>query len=560
MKAWAKLSALLALGVGLCLLAMLSFSAGASDPELMQDSFADFRQGTLDRVDIWSEPGVVKLDRFWWSDRMVNDLANPSPLAFLPNDREYPRLSFAFTTTAGTTSTVFFAVWQDERSGDTNPDIFFDRSLDNGHTWTDDITVTAATGYQIHPDVTFRKTDKSICVVWKDGTHNLGFARSYDWGQTWTVSTIYTSSREVFNPRIAPHGESGYLYLVWGEANADGNPGPLYVSRSEDGGATWSTPITLSTTALQRGTPPSAASLTVDGDGNVYVVWKDTDPADSIYFTKWISGSVWNASGWETPIRLREGTLTPPAIAIGRQNILYVAWVELLGGNYAVMVAYSQDQGETWDYVQVAAPVSANDLSAPDVGADPVGRVYVVWYESGDGNIYIAESKDGGISWTPKRRLNSESGVTTAAYPAPALKASFDGSVVAAWHAYPTGSGSQIYATGYPSDRYFNGGEYLSPVFDTGGPASWGTITWTATVSPGTGLQIATRVMTAPGASWTDWYTYSHSGESIPHPSGQFIQYRAVFTSTGADTAVLDKVVISYEQYRVFLPLVLKSG
>ena len=66
--------------------------------------------------------------------------------------------------------------------------------------------------------------------------------------------------------------------------------------------------------------------------------------------------------------------------------------------------------------------------------------------------------------------------------------------------------------------------------------------------------------MTEPGANWTDWYTYTSSDESIPHPSGRFIQYRAVFTtSVVTQTPVLDEVVISYQQYRIFLPLVLKQ-
>jgi len=226
------------------------------------------------------------------------------------------------------------------------------------------------------------------------------------------------------------------------------------------------------------------------------------------------------------------------------------------------MVARTLDQGANWDYIQVAAPVSANDLSAPDIGADSLGRVYVVWYESGDGNIYLTSSSDGGASWLPKRRVNSAGG-KPAAYVAPAIQAAFTGEVVVAWHDYrheSPGVGSQIYATGYPSDRYFSWGEYLSPVFDAGSLAAWDTITWTATVSPGTGLRIATRVMTEPGASWTDWYTYTSSGESIPHPSGRFIQYRAVFTtSVVTQTPVLDEVVISYRQYRIFLPLVLKQ-
>ena len=95
--------------------------------------------------------------------------------------------------------------------------------------------------------------------------------------------------------------------------------------------------------------------------------------------------------------------------------------------------------------------------------------------------------------------------------------------------------------------------------------ASWDAITWTATISPNTGLQLATRVLTESGASWTNWIMHSTSGEALPHPDGRQIQYRAVFTSTAPppanDTAVLDEVVISYQPASyVYLPLLIRSS
>ncbi|NOR84309.1 MAG: hypothetical protein GQ526_12545, partial [Ardenticatenales bacterium] len=165
---------------------------------------------------------------------------------------------------------------------------------------------------------------------------------------------------------------------------------------------------------------------------------------------------------------------------------------------------------------------------------------------------------DRGQNWTEPRTLNRPANHAVLG-DTPAMAAAFDGQVVVAWQDYRESSGPQIYAAGYPADRYAPSGEY-SRDLNTGGPATWGTISWTATITPGSGLALATRVMVTPGAGWTEWMTHTASGESLTHPQARFIEYRAVMTSTGATTPVLNEVVISYQLYRIYLPIVLSSS
>jgi len=527
----------------------------------------------MDGVDVWSDPGTARLDRNWWANVRVNDV--------LDEGKIYPRLSFVLTNTMGTTETHFLVVWEDEHVEDHNPDIYFDRSTDGGRSWSADVRVSEPhqSGRRKNaPDITVRLADESFWVVWQDNRNDDGdiyYSVSHDQGNNWDPpASVYTGTGTQLLPRIAPHGQSGYLYTVWEDERAD--DGDIYISRyNPDVDLAWGTPVKVSddTTGAQQREP----NLAVDADGNVYVIWedmRDDPPYDArIYFSRWISGTAWGT--WSTNVRLNNPGVhfaEDPDIVAGPGGVLFAAWMERVptdvGGGYAfqIVAGRSDDGGDTWSRSIVHWMSESTGLvsyGAPAIGVGVLGRVYVAWVRCpslyhAEANVLFSLSPDGGVHWTEPRTLSRPLSTVDCAADTDLVIGS-DGEVVVAWSDYRGTSAPQIYATGYPAGHYLISGKYRRH-FDAGGPAAWGTITWTATITPGTNLALATRVMTTAGAGWTEWFTYTASGDAIPHPSGRFIQYRAVFTSAGNDTPVLDAVVISYEQYRIFLPLVLREG
>jgi hypothetical protein len=566
------------LAIGLVSLTLLL--ARATHSQLTQegsqwstDTLLDFRQGTLDGVDVWSEPGTVQLDHAWWPNAMVNDPSSQGRFA--------PSLSFALTSTNGTSETYFLAVWADERVEDHNPDIYFAHNTGGGTSWSSDVLVAGAhvSGRgQNTPDITVRAADESFWVVWQDDRRDDGdiyYATSDDRGASWSSATpVYTGTGTQHLPHIAPHGTSGYLYAVW-EDEQTGDDGDIYLSRfNPDELSAWSTPVKVnddSGTAEQR-----EPNLAVDADGNVFAVWVDERERDEysgdVYFSRWISGTTWGT--WSADIRLSDSAAnyaTGPDIVAGPNGVLFATWAERVPTgpatyDFQIVVARSQDSGDTWSRSVVRRLYKASaflaSYSNPAIGVDLLERVYVAWLHSPDqqaatANVLFSISPDRGENWTEPRVLNQPSNKVVLG-DTPALMADFGGQVAIAWQDYRL-THPQIFASGYPADVYLISGEYHSPIFDVGGPTAWGTITWTATITPDTGLVLATRVMTGAGAEWTDWVTHTTPGDDITHPSGRSIQYRAIFTSTGGGTPVLDKVVISYEHYRVFLPLVLSK-
>jgi hypothetical protein len=227
------------------------------------------------------------------------------------------------------------------------------------------------------------------------------------------------------------------------------NPDAMLVSKSTDGGETWSDPITLI-----RDTNPNRLndknSMTADpNDSNyVYAIWDrlesppsgNTNPIagenatafrGSTLFTRTTNGG----TSWEEPrIIFDPGTLQQ---TIGNQivvrpqgeliNIFNLIQTTRKGATrgFNVSVIRSEDNGATWSkpiqFERMVNPgVSDPDDGDPvrtgdiisDIAVDPnSGQLYAVWQDKrfDDGqhdSIALSTSTDGGLTWTPAVKVN----------------------------------------------------------------------------------------------------------------------------------------------------------
>jgi hypothetical protein len=91
-------------------------------------------------------------------------------------------------------------------------------------------------------------------------------------------------------------------------------------------------------------------------------------------------------------------------------------------------------------------------------------------------------------------------------------------------------------------------GSYESPVYDAGAAARWGHIHWAGDAAGGT---IAFRTRTGnslrPDTTWSDWSEAVNASDAqISSPNARYVQWRAEFTRTGANTPSLENVSIAY--------------
>ena len=94
-------------------------------------------------------------------------------------------------------------------------------------------------------------------------------------------------------------------------------------------------------------------------------------------------------------------------------------------------------------------------------------------------------------------------------------------------------------------------GSYESPVKDTKFISKWGNISWRAELPAGSKLELFTRSGNSgrPDQTWSDWvgpYSKQPEGEPIQSPAARFLQWKAVFKSSGKSGPDLSEVTASY--------------
>jgi hypothetical protein len=268
-------------------------------------------------------------------------------------------------------------------------------SIDGGARWAAPVVVSTANPRDALIDKPSILADPHrpgrVYAVWAHfvsrQSDQVGFARSDDAGRTWTAPvTIYAPTGEAqFNQLLAP--ADGSLIDVFSE-DAGGVPAGrarVAAARSADGGATWSTPVTVATIALTRTTDPDRGSsirsfgqaVTVAlGRGWVYAAWFEDRTTGTSSIS--VSGSSDGGGTWSAPSTVVQESAQPflPALAVAGGGALGATWYDLrdaAGGpglGTEVWAGVSADHGRTWRSRRIDGPF---DLRAAPIatGAGP---------------------------------------------------------------------------------------------------------------------------------------------------------------------------------------------
>jgi len=233
-----------------------------------------------------------------------------SPVVIARNPAQDPVLRSPFNDKNTLTADPFdsqlvYATWTLFRNGITS--LVFARSTDGGLTWSPAKPIATMGNAAPGEHAVFRQAaqivvlpDRSLVNAFfrilvdqaaRRVTYEQAVLRSTDQGQHWTRADTRVASfasvtavdpelgipvRDAQElPIIAVNRATGQLYMTWqdGNANSNGRAG-IVVARSDDGGATWSTPVRVNqgTSAAVQAFLPVVA---VDAQGRVGVLFYD---------------------------------------------------------------------------------------------------------------------------------------------------------------------------------------------------------------------------------------------------------------------------------------------
>jgi BNR repeat-like domain len=327
----------------------------------------------------------------------------------------------------------------------------FYTSFDGGSTWPDSHCLRVLAGFEgLGDPVVAYDLTRNLYAFGIDADSSglngrIVFEKSADNGATWSLPAVavsplfsggLTDKPWVESDHGAASPQPGALYVSVTQINSSFSSMAISVSRSYDGGATWSTFQVGPTVSLP--TVDQFSDLAVGPDGTIYLTWmrcSATGPTGdcggstaSMLFSKSTDGG----TTWANPVVMVTGVhLAPdtcgafygcvpgtdervsniPVVDIDNSTgALYVVYDNYNGTNLQAIVIKSTDGGATWGPTVAVWPAGTHDQFFPwlSVRADGLIGVTALWRTTG--TEYLAKaavSRNGGASFGDKVRMSA---------------------------------------------------------------------------------------------------------------------------------------------------------
>jgi len=296
-------------------------------------------------------------------------------------------------------------VWLDSTPG--NLSVFFGRSTDGGATFSTPVNLSNNPGGSaLFPQVAVDFSG-NIFVAWFDsnsGNPGIFFRRSVDGGATFSTPITLPAVRWPLFMGVDP---SNRIALVWAANDSTGVPQAVS-SSSVDGGISFTGPLTISSAKGGVSTSSVGTSLpgymALDANGNIHATWIETASPQgpiNILFSRSTDGGATFAPPNQV---VSSGT---PLIGIAGLTVdgsrsIHVLWASVSGDVYNAYLSRSGDGGATFAAENFQTGYTGF-YSFAGVAADSLGGVNLVWNSSGQNPLLnFARSIDEGATFATK--------------------------------------------------------------------------------------------------------------------------------------------------------------
>jgi BNR repeat-like domain len=307
-----------------------------------------------------------------------------------------------------------------------SPTMILLTSADRGATWSAPRIFYSAgqTTGQWDAQIVVDPVDgRTVYASWlQDGKSKIAVGRSSDFGANWSVVIANSTSAGTDKPILAVHGQDVYVgynhtQTVWASSSHDGGATFTSVKVNPNGKLGWSL----------------AGGGAVDPAGNVYFSWAGYEQNGgakgkvNLYISKsadggatWTnsqidsSGSPPDCSAYSCGWAYLGAQMTMASDATGT---LYALWNAgpIDKGPERIYFAKSTDGGATWSAkVEVSTAPAGVDHAFPAIAAGAAGDVRIAWMDARTPgidkplwNTYYRSSTNGGASWSAEADLST---------------------------------------------------------------------------------------------------------------------------------------------------------
>jgi hypothetical protein len=253
-------------------------------------------------------------------------------------------------------------------------------------------------------------------------------ARSTDNAASWTAPVLLNSTSDAgyaWWPQLATDGAGTWVAMWAGETFWGLN---VFVTRSTDNGASWTTPALLNTNGTADLGHDMRPQVTTDRAGNWVAVWtREIVTFNGAVDWDWnvfVVRSTDNGASWTAPALLDAKSGDLPQVATDGAGNWVAVWISIeqldgaTGSDTDIFVARSTDNGASWTAPALLNTNGTTDTGEdlfPQVTTDGAGNWVAVWVSGEDLNgtagtdwdIFVARSTDNGASWTAPALLNA---------------------------------------------------------------------------------------------------------------------------------------------------------
>jgi hypothetical protein len=297
----------------------------------------------------------------------------------------------------------------------------------------------------------------------------VGYYWTFDGGKRWERNLVpgYPSGPvsaltgfEAAGDAVVAAGPDGEFYMAGiafkRSIPAAGRASSIFVAKSTDGGRTFGQ-VTMVAQSLTVGTFHDKEWIAVDqsdgpGRGNIYVAWAMFQPYGSqMVFSRSTDGG----NTWSRPPRILsdlpglEFQLQGSQVVVDNQGTIHITWIDFQGGQHRYV--RSTDQGQSFSDPVDIGEVTPIDYELPNggyrtptlpalavdnTGGPFDGSLYLTWNDqrSGDADVLMIYSSDGGNQWSSSIRVNDDANDTGADQFFPSIIVAGNGTVCVSFY------------------------------------------------------------------------------------------------------------------------------